>query len=330
MGNAVLLLQPSADAIGGSLLLHIGPDVNDSGTVATLPFNNSQSVNQALIDTAAVAAGYSAGDITITYVGSDAGNDSFSADGGWTLTFSGSILGNAKVPPILGFDASGLDASPVAIYTSGGSQAGVVATSAISITNPGSTSYDSPDGSDTYIQIDGINSDAGFPGDAYWGAAGLFSTMTATYPGGVGPPSLAYNLTMNSGASGWDGSLGVALVTNGADQIDSLVFTGAGGGTFTIATDRGPTATIAFGASQATISAALSALWSNYGNVSVTQISPSSYTLDWNPIFGANPENWGVDGSSLTGALTVTESVQTPGGGGGGAQGRGISTGGGM
>lgn len=95
MSNTVLLLQPYVDVAGGTVFIYVGADVNNAATTAALQFNLSTASNQAALNTALEAAGYSAGDIVL---GGDSGE--FTAAGGWTFTFQGSLAGY-KVPPIL-------------------------------------------------------------------------------------------------------------------------------------------------------------------------------------------------------------------------------------
>lgn len=105
MANTILLLQPYVDVSSGTVSVFVGPDVNNAGTTAALLVSNTTAENQSLLNAALEAAGYSAGDITL-------GGDSweFTAAGGWTFTFQGSLAGY-KVPPILAASGSSATSS---------------------------------------------------------------------------------------------------------------------------------------------------------------------------------------------------------------------------
>lgn len=108
MGSTVLLFSWYVDATsGGSLLLPLGADLNNAATQAMLLPTNSLAANQAIVD---AANPYGGGTITL-------GGD-FTAADGLTLTFSGAVMGNTRIPA-WPFNASSLTSSvtPAANYS---------------------------------------------------------------------------------------------------------------------------------------------------------------------------------------------------------------------
>lgn len=200
MSDTVLLLQPYIDVASGTANVFVGPDVNNSATTATLAVSSDTSSNQALLDVALVAAGYSGGDILLA---GDSGSLSSGSGHGWTFTFQGS-LADRNLPPLLAFDASGLTSSvsPSASYsaadgTYGQSYIAAVSGSAAVLTfndsGPSVTGQGTPDWTDGFTDASS---------STYWSEVDFtFDSQSLSYaPSQSSYPSLSGWTYASSGA----------------------------------------------------------------------------------------------------------------------------------